>query len=919
MVINSWWMEPKSKSRPMNGEGCGLSVPSPAQAWYLGKAKDRGLFGENCPCCSAKGQTNVLRSYAINFEESITICTSPQCLYPLVSKPLDYNHDTISSSQDVKKIKRNFTDDLNQSPKRRKKESDNVSEDTFTVDLGDDDESATSYVDELFDNSCKEQKEIGKHDKNTCAMVCNGTNGAQGPSHNAQIINPVSSTQDEKCKTHQGNVAVDDLIEMVPTRPHLFWRNTNNLCWLNSLLVALVHFRAFRKSSYENVGLADDIPNIMRNFCVRFNQSCANLRTKEQLCQGNIVRVPSGVLQKTEQDMEALRDSVLQLLQPKLKYELGQQETPVFALPLLLDSDNWAYSLLQHTGQWEFKCTKCGYNLNTSVEKTVTTFTEIVADWHPLRAVHRTQCNNCLCKKQRRKLVLQRLSSVLALHFVEGLPRRDVSRYSFDFEGTHYNIKTIIQYNKQHKHFATWIHQPDGTWLEFDDLKYPHCTTHKRFTLPANQFHLVFWEAELKQNSGLSEHLPAENTTLESTNEGNRLKDTDDSLPDDVCIVKALTLNDTKNEDANTLDSSIGSTTLLDTFEGLSHSDIITLTLVEVDEMDAKEPLPTSQESVIGPAEPSVTKKCLLPEETSLSQTSNLINNKISCAQNISSTPDIVPSVVMTSTAASQVSQCQPTLHSSNPNSSHLSFLLKQHPSRQSTPLCSSRLKPDLRSESNEALPFKPAELFGGYRAKNSPNSILPEGQLKNQLVKPLSQKPLTHPGGNTAVQAFALPKSTNKDNPNLSPSKTLSTTDLLRLKLMKKLKAKKKKLAKLNQLLYKDDSESTPKPDSTRVCSPYSVTSAYNSPAYDHFLSELLSPPLSASTLSPDSTDFLEKLTNSQGAGPLDCTTQENSIPAQSDFSSSTDNFLDEFISESELHQSVHENTDLNALDIFF
>lgn len=39
----------------------------------------------------------------------------------------------------------------------------------------------------------------------------------------------------------------------------------------------------------------------------------------------------------------------------------GQQETPVFALPLLLRSDKWAQDLFQHTVRWEFKCTFCSY------------------------------------------------------------------------------------------------------------------------------------------------------------------------------------------------------------------------------------------------------------------------------------------------------------------------------------------------------------------------------------------------------------------------------------------------------------------------------------------------------------------------------------------------------------------------------
>lgn len=54
------------------------------------------------------------------------------------------------------------------------------------------------------------------------------------------------------------------------------------------------------------------------------------------------------------------------------------------------------------------KCIYTSVVLIYSMEKTVTTFTQVNADWHPLRAVHRAQCSNCHNKKQKRKLVLNR-------------------------------------------------------------------------------------------------------------------------------------------------------------------------------------------------------------------------------------------------------------------------------------------------------------------------------------------------------------------------------------------------------------------------------------------------------------------------------------------------------------------------------
>ncbi|KAL7846633.1 hypothetical protein SRHO_G00216130 [Serrasalmus rhombeus] len=687
----------------------------------------------------------------------------------------------------------------------------------------------------------------------------------------------------------------------------------------------------------ENVSLKDHVCSkncTVGNLCTKYRKTCAYLKSKEQKYQvGNVVRVPLDVLRKAEQELEALQLSVFQLLQPKLQCELGQKETPVFALPLLLKTDEWAHSLFHHTGQWEFKCTSCHYTLNTSVEKTLTTFTQLTADWHPLRAVHRTQCSNCHHKNQRRKLFFQRISPVLALHFVEGLPRRDISRYSFDFQGTHYAIKTIIQYNEQLEHFVTWIQQPD-----------------------ASQLHLVFWEAESRKDCQLPESVPEKHTPIvENSNESVCLQDVTNSVTNDTCIVEALTVNEDKHETVSILDSSIGSTTLLDTFEGLSHSDIVTLTLVEVKVDVEGKPLPKPQETVTQPVEPSVTESSALQVNTSLCQSPSLPKHTsdVECASSKPVAPEIIlPSVVKTSAPAPeerlQLSSRLPTPLPSKPSVSNLSFLLHRHSSLQSTPsrvpITAPQPKPDLRCEGNEALPAKPADLFGGFRAKTSPNPVV-SGVLRQPLVKLsggqptvlLPQKPFSHSVGTAApVEACEILKPVGKKNMDLSAARpSLSTTDILRLKLMKKLKAKKKKLAKLNQLLAKSEGEFAPRPDSTDLNSPYSVTSSttvHNSPGYDNFIAELLSPATTSSNLSPDSTGLLEMLTNSQGGETSDSRPQGSLAEAKEDFSafmlpeppvndpsSTSDDFLDELITGSGGQQHVIENADFNALDMFF
>ncbi|KAK2823348.1 hypothetical protein Q7C36_019948 [Tachysurus vachellii] len=923
----------------MNGEGCDLSVPSPALAGYLGNAEKRGAVNGACPWCSAKGQINVLRSYKFNFKDSITLCTGPLCLFPLVSGPLDNIRAILSSSQDIQGCKRKFyhkvePKDPDPSYKFRKKEDPSIvsAGKCWNVDVGDCSVPVNSIEDGLLINDHQKKQIVENADNTTEASHANCKDSGLS---DFQIRDSVSSTQDKKCEVSTLDLFVEDLLHMVPTRQHLFWKNKDNLCWLDSLLVALVHIRIIREASCENVFSTEKFQCkdfTVKNLCVTYQKSCTYIKAKEQHCQDNIVRVHSDDLYNVEQELEALRMSAFQFLQPKLQCDLGPEETPVFALPLLLKSDDWANSLFQHAGQWEFWCTSCGYNFSTSMEKTVTTFSQIKSDWHPLKAVQVEKCRNCHNKNQKRKLVLQRISSVLALHFLEGLPRRDLSKYAFDFHGTQYNIRTIIQYNEQREHFVTWIHQPDGLWLEFDDLKHPHCITHRRFALPANQFHLVFWEAGSTKESQHRDSLPDNSLTETMSKNGNDFQNITNSLADDTCIIESLTGNKDSSESASNLDSSIGSTTLLDTFEGLSHSDIVTLTLVEVQADVKEDSCPNNQEMVTGSAESSVTEAFHLLEKSSYQTASNVKNNKDS-ANNVSHTPELIlPSVVKSPELVdpSKVSKCPPTLHSSDPSTSHL--LLDQQAFHQSTPLRvphhATDPRIDQRFDCSEPLLAKPAELFGGYRKKNSPNPGIPGGLLKHSFVKlpTAPQKPFSCPSGITTVNSVStLMKSASQNIPiKSSPSKMVLSTEALRLKLMKRLKAKKKKLAKLNQLLSIEGSKSTPRPDSTDVCSPYSVTSstsAYDSPAFDHFFAELLSPDMSTSNQSPDSTGLLEMLTNSQAAGTLESSSQENSVPLSelpvpllNDLSSTNETFLELNPGSREL-----ENAELNAMDIFF
>lgn len=139
-----------------------------------------------------------------------------------------------------------------------------------------------------------------------------------------------------------------------------------------------------------------------------------------------------------------------------------------------------------------------------------------------------------------------------------------------------------------------------------------------------------------------------------------------------------------------------------------------------------------------------------------------------------------------------------------------------------------------------------------------------------------------------------------------------LTDTEALRHKLMKKLKAKKKKLAMLNDMLVSQGA------DSTNINSPGTVTSStYDG---DGLLLDLLSPATTASNLSPDSTSFIEMMaTGQEGLSQLDGGLGAASQVSAYKTEASGENFLDEFISQAASHRpSEMEAEALLALDLF-
>ncbi|XP_062423136.1 SUMO-specific isopeptidase USPL1 isoform X1 [Rhea pennata] len=552
---------------------------------------------EYCPVCKEKGQTQALRTYRINFQESIFLCANPQCIYPLGYKPL--NSIIISSNSEKHQIpitdkKRKLCDISDFSPielhtkQTRTNNGINV-EQTINANP------AVKYCENsLYSPKPSIPDELQNDQQKTSSKAESVTQQVD-----IETANRASSYQESPSKTSSARTQLLPSSELCSAASEILlrddkgstnnrdlclqWRNVYALCWLNCILSALVHLETLKFALTEEY---TEEKCLLQRLLTKYNQATALLNT----CKRSKVK---DVLPKAESYLNEIRNRIFTQLQPQLGCKLGEKESPVFALPVLLRLDHQAEKLFLHSFSWQFECLCCGYKYQDRCRKTLTTFTNIIPDWHPLNAIHIGPCNNCNDASQRRQMILEKVPAILMLHFVEGLPHNNLKNYSFQFEGGSYQITSVVQYQTVKKHFITWSLNPDGTWLECDDLKGPYCKRRKRFEVPPSEIFIVFWEkktAHVPQelNSQFQskniEDLPLNNIQSNSTELPCGFENAVDKIFAEHHKEDSVRVSDKKQQQVAEDESSVHRD-----LEGLAHDDVITLTLVEIQvDSDAK-------------------------------------------------------------------------------------------------------------------------------------------------------------------------------------------------------------------------------------------------------------------------------------------------------------------------------------------
>lgn len=254
----------------------------------------------------------------------------------------------------------------------------------------------------------------------------------------------------------------------------LQWRNADCLCWLNSLLSLLVN----------NVTLGSLVlkpDSLVRTLTESFNQA-------QELSSTN--------REQAENVLKDVRGTIWKHLQPKMKCQLGVNDSPVAALPLLLQENNLVAERFLQEYHWEFSCSACGYQQIDKRKKHLVTFPNVAKDFILQNLGFTRPCYKCNALGQTSKLVYDRMPDCIFLHFEQGLKEGTFEDLDFDGECGHYSFSQFIQYKRNPDHFVCWTKDHEGKrWMELDDLKSPICSWSSSLpNVPLSEVHIAVWE-----------------------------------------------------------------------------------------------------------------------------------------------------------------------------------------------------------------------------------------------------------------------------------------------------------------------------------------------------------------------------------------------------------------------------------------
>ncbi|XP_062573139.1 SUMO-specific isopeptidase USPL1-like [Saccostrea cucullata] len=502
-------------------------------------------LSEFCHVCAAAGKSNRLRVYQINFDEAVRFCEDDKCTYPIGQ-----------SSPGSIIVNRKYTEI---SPRKRTP-------------------SQTPQRAQPVTASTK-HRDVIPCSANVRKILTSSTKPSTVEKPHTPYIPGKLGKNEEKFTSNGATVCKE--ARSIKTKTLLFpqWQNKEALCWLDVVMCLFVHCKKLQEhvKSFNN----DTDKSVLTTLLTAYNQAC-NILNASQESIPSVRKQPISLMDRKVQPMpgqdlsavpkssdivnefqhlsvidngiktgagmklcselvsehypvedryhnafcilQNVREAVFQKLQPSLQCEKGKNDSPLFAIPLLIKGDFDAQKLMMMKYRFDFHCRACGYEQSDSYQQVLPTIPKPPENIESAEPSVERSCFKCRAPWQQRKMVFEELSDVVILHFVEGLRSNSLEKLTFSFGGKLYKVRGLIQYLNNPDHFVTWIYDSqESLWMECDDLKSPVCQFHKRpFSVPAEQIHMVLWESSLqmdtdktfsnktKQRMKLSEKQPAE-------------------------------------------------------------------------------------------------------------------------------------------------------------------------------------------------------------------------------------------------------------------------------------------------------------------------------------------------------------------------------------------------------------------------
>ncbi|PIK36928.1 putative SUMO-specific isopeptidase USPL1 [Apostichopus japonicus] len=197
--------------------------------------------------------------------------------------------------------------------------------------------------------------------------------------------------------------------------------------------------------------------------------------------------------------LDESRERIWEQLQPELRCKKDDEESPVFALPLLLRKNKQFEAHFRSSYHWQFYCSRCHFVEICHEKRVVLSLKTLNRSLSPTSYFSLRVCPYCQSPQGRNRLVIHKLPACPMFHFVDGLPPlKSWEQLEFHHGSYDYKVAAIIQYQQNPSHFVAWIRDNHrNLWLEGDDLKQPVVRWREEEPkFPASQAHLVMWERQ---------------------------------------------------------------------------------------------------------------------------------------------------------------------------------------------------------------------------------------------------------------------------------------------------------------------------------------------------------------------------------------------------------------------------------------